>query len=487
MSFLDSVKQRLSSLLSMWLLIMLVAICSVVIQDGHINRDGLLYLKQAYLIGEGSWKEGLALYPWPFFSILIAIVHKITGLHLQVVAHAVDLALFGIAAWFYLKTLNFIYKQKHIVFYGGIILLSFIPIMDDYVGMVLRDHGLWAGCMMGTYFYFVYLKDNTFKNNLLWQLSFAFAGLFRPEAFAFLLLIPFFNIYCSYNKIKIWKNKAIVTVNFLKENTIFVFYALFNILNKFFISSAEITSSSSGRLDEFAPRVVSLFNQFFSSLPISSSDEYLTDLLLNYPIVITFGMLFSILIYKWISSLGLIHGGLLLLAVVRYKEIQKNSFLPYLIFFLIISFVLVGVNLFNVFVLSNRYWVFHWWWILILIAPGLCYVFEQTKIKFIFKILLTNTLIFMIFVSLHDRSEDVEMDVAKYLIMNSMHNINFKNNERIRYYFDRDIRRLVAKQHLKKSEYTITNYPKNGKIKSGTIIKNFPENKPKFSLIHNDR
>ena len=150
MRYLDSVKQKFSALLPMWLLIMLVATWSVVIQDGHINRDGLLYLKQAYLIAEGSWKEGLALYPWPSFSVLIAIFHKISGLHLQVVAHTVDLALFGIASWFYLKTLRLIYKKKHIIFYGGIILLSFIPIMDDYVGIVLRDHGLWAGCMMGT-------------------------------------------------------------------------------------------------------------------------------------------------------------------------------------------------------------------------------------------------------------------------------------------------------------------------------------------------
>ena len=471
----------------MWLLIMLVAMWSVVIQDGHINRDGLLYLKQAYLIGEGNWKEGLALYPWPFFSILIAVFHKLTNFHLQVVAHGVDLALFGVAAWFYLKTLKLIYKQKHIIFYGGITLLSFIPIMDDYVGMVLRDHGLWAGCMMGTYFYFVYLKEKTFKNNLLWQFAFTFAALFRPEAFAFLLLIPFFNIYCHHQKIKIWDNKVSVAINFLKENTVLIFYAFYNILNKFFISSSEITSSSSGRLDEFIPRVESLFNQFFSSLPISSSDAYLVDLLLNYPIVITFGMLFSILIYKWISSLGLIHGGLLVLTVFRYKNIQKNYYLPHLLFFLIISFILVGINLFNVFVLSNRYWVFHWWWILILIAPGLCYLLEHTKRIFIFKILLTLIFIFMVFVSLYDQSEDLEMNVAQYLIDNKIHDVDFKNNERIRYYVDRDIAQLVAKQHLKKSEYTITNYPKNGKIKSGTIIKNFPENKPKFILIHNDR
>lgn len=58
-------------------------------------------------------------------------------------------------------------------------------------------------------------------------------------------------------------------------------------------------------------------------------------------------------------------------------------------------------------------------------------------------------------------------------------------NERIRYYIDKDVGELVVKQKLKKSKYIITKYLKNGKIKSGTVIKNFPENKPKFSLINN--
>ena len=61
MKYFDIAKEKLSSLWPMWLVIMLVAIWSIYIQDGQINRDGLLYLKQAYSIAEGSWKEGLAL------------------------------------------------------------------------------------------------------------------------------------------------------------------------------------------------------------------------------------------------------------------------------------------------------------------------------------------------------------------------------------------------------------------------------------------
>lgn len=81
-----------------------------------------------------------------------------------------------------------------------------------------------------------------------------------------------------------------------------------------------------------------------------------------------------------------------------------------------------------------------------------------------------------------DCLEDLEMNMAKYLINNNIYDVNFKYNERIKYYFDRDIGKLVVEQKSKKSEYTITNYLQNGKIKSGSIVKNYPENKPKLRL-----
>ena len=324
---------------------------------------------------EGSWKEGLALYPWPFFSILIAIVHKITNLHLQVVAHGVDLALFGIAAWFYLKTLNFIYNQKHIIFYGGIILLSFIPIMDDYVGMFLRDHGLWAGCMMGTYFYFVYLKENTFKNNLLWQLSFAFAGLFRPEAFVFLILIPVFNLII--NRSFDFDSKNIQKL--IKEYSVVFIYMIVSLAYKLLSNANDLSGEQQSRLSEFIPRLLSFFKQITSPLPIRSEHPFLTDLLTNYPLTITFGVLLAILIVKWLKGIGLLMGGLLLYGLNRRLQNNLNTSIKVSLYFFIgISFALVAINLFNVYVLSNRYWGYHWFWLFIFVTPFLVDFF-QTK------------------------------------------------------------------------------------------------------------
>ena len=444
MKYFDSIKERLSALLPMWLVIVLVAIWSVVIQDGYINRDGLLYLKQAYLIAEDNWKEGLALYPWPFFSILIASLHKITGLHLLVAAHALDLALFGIAAWFYLKTLKFIYKQKHIIFYGGIILLSFIPIMDDYVGMMLRDHGLWAGCMMGTYFYFVYLKENTFNNNLLWQLSFSFAGLFRPEAFVFLVLIPILHLFLFSNQQFKWLNIQKLVQHYL----VVLGYTLYLLINKVFLSSGELVSDQGSRLGEFIPRLLDFFKQITSPLPITSNHPYLTDILTNYPLTITFGLLLAILLVKWLKGLGLLLGGLLFYGL--YKRLDKdfdNSIKVMLYFFILISFVLVAMNLFNVYVLSDRYWVYHWFWLFIFVTPFLVEFFQakHSTIKTYLKPLVAIFIVLSILSSLIDsQKSSIEVDAAKYFKENgSTESVKLISAERVAYYSGFTMKELI--------------------------------------------
>ena len=426
---------------------MLVASWSIYIQDGQINRDGLLYLKQAYLFTEGSWKEGLVLYYWPFFSILIAILHKLTNLHLQVIAHAVDLALFGIAALFYLKTLKLIYKEeKQILFYGGVILLSFIPIMDDYVGMVLRDHGLWAGCMMGTYFYFKYLFKKNYINNLLWQLSFVFAGLFRPEALIFLILIPLFNLIIKRNFDFNFSNIQ----KLFKEYSVLLIYIIFSLTNKLLSNANNFGGEQQSRLSEFIPRLISFFKQISSSLPLSTDNPLLNDLLVNYPITITFGLLLTVILIKWIKGLGLLLCGLLIYFLTKnYQNKFDREIKLSLYFFITISFLLVSFNLFNMYVLSNRYWAFHWFWLFIVVSPVLMDLFKLKKTK------LTDFLKFFVFIFIvistinilvDSNKNTIEIDAGMYfknMRLDSNQSIKLINAERVGYYSGMSIPDLI--------------------------------------------
>ncbi len=47
----------------------------IALSDKAINNDGLLYLSAAQQFASGHFKEGLALYPMPLFSLLITAVH----------------------------------------------------------------------------------------------------------------------------------------------------------------------------------------------------------------------------------------------------------------------------------------------------------------------------------------------------------------------------------------------------------------------------
>jgi hypothetical protein len=473
MRYFDTVKQKLSALLPMWLMIMLFAIWSVVIQDGHINRDGLLYLKQAYLIAEGSWKEGLDLYPWPFFSILIAIFHKVSGLHLQVVAHAIDLVLFGIAVWFYLKTLKLIYKQQHIIFYGGIILLSFIPIMDDYVGMVLRDHGLWAGCMMGTYFYFKNYKEYSLKNSINWQFGFLFAMFFRPEGLVFLLLLPLWNLT---------QNKSQKFKKLIEDYSLSIFSVIVGLFTILLLNVDLMNVINSSRLSEFLNRPVLFLNQLVKPLPIQTDNEFLSDLFENYSLIITYAVLLSVLIFKWIKGLGVLHGGLFFYFFFAKKR-PLNDYQKHIFFFLIVSFILVSINLFNVYVLTNRYWGFHWWWIFVLLAPIFHNFLENKKSYRLLRYAIYFVLILSILNVIIDSAKRDEQDVAEYINNKQIKNIDFNDNIRIQYYIDKSVANLIGKPYLTMFEYSLIKVDKNYNFNNGFIVKTFPKHNPKFILI----
>ena len=162
------------------LLLVLISICIIFLQQGEINRDGIIYLTQSQYIVEGNWGGAMEIYNWPFFSILIAGLHQLTGLSLQYAAHMINVALFVLASFFFIKNVTLV-SQKTNMLFATLILLTSIPVMDDYLSMVLRDQGQWAGFMIGVYGYLRWIKSAQWTWAFVWQVGFLFGTLFRPE------------------------------------------------------------------------------------------------------------------------------------------------------------------------------------------------------------------------------------------------------------------------------------------------------------------
>ena len=377
---------------------------SIWIQEGAINKDGLLYLKQAFLFSEGRTAEALHLFPNSFYSFLIGSTLKLTGFNILWIAHGINLFLFGIASLFYLKTLRLIDHSSNIVFYGGMVLLSFMPIMDDYVGMLVRDHGMWAGCMAATYFFLQSQETPNNKYYFLWNVALLFAALFRPEALIFLVVMPCLEFY-------LLKKKSFKT---LLMSFRFLLAILFASL---FLLAYYIILKDQNIFLTVSEKILYITSFFDLGSVITTDDFWLSFLLNDYSKLILFGGLTFVFIFKWLAGLGVIHFSIFLFGL-------KNNFSFIAKYKLVIftlaatSLFLVFLNLINVYVVSGRYFVMHWWWILLIIAVSLKYIDVSANIKwikFIRKILYPVLIILILNTAVDSKNVDIERLAGDYL------------------------------------------------------------------------
>lgn len=84
-----------------WIAAILGAIlaCWVILQEhGSINQDGVLYVEVARLFSIGEWQQGLVIYNWLLYPLLMAGVHHVTGLSFQFSVHAWAVFAFAMTA-----------------------------------------------------------------------------------------------------------------------------------------------------------------------------------------------------------------------------------------------------------------------------------------------------------------------------------------------------------------------------------------------------
>jgi hypothetical protein len=413
--------------------IILLAMISFVIilgQQGEINRDGVLYLTQSQYFVEGNWDQALQVYHWPAFSFLIAGIHYVTGISLLYSAHFLNIFLFLLASYFFLKNIELISNNSIPPIFGTLILLTAIPLMDDYLGMVLRDHGQWAGFMMGIYFFFRWQEKSTYIFGLLWQIGFVFGALFRPECLIFNVLLPMINQF--------FKSKIGRLETFLQSISL----SLIGLLILFLCARYSIFNIEFNKLDslsEFFNRPLIFIENL--TLPLSlQTDNYFLQILINdFSISFKYIFLTYIFIYKWFSGVGLLH--LVFFIATLRKRLIANNFLRYIFIFFVLCLSISAINLFSTLVLTKRYFVINWWLVYLVSTFGFYFIWKQlSKSNYQHKLFLKITLIiFMLIYFLNvliDKPELHFEHAAGNWIQDQHFDLNniYFNNDRLAFY-----------------------------------------------------
>ena len=352
------------------ILLSLVSLIIIVLQQGEINRDGILYLTQAQYFIEGNLDRAMAEFDWPYFSIMIARLHQLSGISLQYIAHLINVALFIVASFFFIKNVSLVSQNKTPVYFATLILLTSVPLMDDYLGMVLRDHGHWAGFMVGVYCYLRWIKNPQWSWALLWQAGFMFGTIFRPECLVYNFLLPLTH------------QIFVVKTNRLKEFIQSISIPLVGLLFLpliFFMFNFSVDTDYLNRLNVLLDRPMHFFHSMQQPLAIDTQNYYLAKLIANYVTSFKYLFLSYVAAYKWVAGLGLLN-----LAFFGYALKRRQITSPYLrvlCVFFVISSVITIINLYATFVISGRYWVMNFWIVYIVSAIGLSRLFSDVFIS----------------------------------------------------------------------------------------------------------
>ena len=144
-----------------------------------IGRDAAFYLDVALTYEGAGWQAAYARFNWPWYSILLGGLHKITSLPLIPLAYAIN-------ALFLAGTCSLLVKlvQDHFpeaACWASLVVLA-VPAFNDYRDDIWREYGFWFFCVLALYTTASWSARGGWWRILTIYAAIFLAALFRLEA-----------------------------------------------------------------------------------------------------------------------------------------------------------------------------------------------------------------------------------------------------------------------------------------------------------------
>jgi hypothetical protein len=162
----------------------------ILLEQGRINDDGVLYLEAAKYFARGDWQGGRDFYAWPFYSMLVALLNGITGMSLEASANSLSVLFFAIATYALVRLVRLANGDNLTALAAAVLLFSNPYIVGDVLPLIWRDQGFWALYLISLGSFVRFYRDGRLVDALAWQLCCMIAALFRTEGLSFLVLVP---------------------------------------------------------------------------------------------------------------------------------------------------------------------------------------------------------------------------------------------------------------------------------------------------------
>jgi len=167
------------------------------ISESTIDKDGLLYISAAQKFAAGHFKEGLSVFPMPFYPMLISIVHFLIP-DWVAAARVINIVFMVLALIpLYLFTEELFDKKAA---FWACLAFALAPVQNGWADGVIRDPG-FLFCMAWAVFFA--LRSSQSPKTILFVMAALFSWisiLFRLEGIIFALFFPIYILILSFIK-----------------------------------------------------------------------------------------------------------------------------------------------------------------------------------------------------------------------------------------------------------------------------------------------
>ena len=144
-----------------------------------VGKDAALYLDTALTFTESGWHAAYQQYNWPWFSILLGVLHQLTHIPLEPLAY-------GICSLFMAGTCALLVKLlaarvPALGWWACLVVLA-VPAFNGFRGEILREFGYWFFCILALALCVTWAERGGWLRAATVYASILLAALFRLEA-----------------------------------------------------------------------------------------------------------------------------------------------------------------------------------------------------------------------------------------------------------------------------------------------------------------
>ncbi len=306
-----------------------------------IDPDGFTYLTTANAYLNHGYHAAMAIYPWPFYPILLALTSKFLGLSLLSASNLLNIIFDTLTVLFFIRLLAILGGSRRIQIFGAFLIL-FFPYLNHFRHQILRGHGYLAFALLSLLIFIKFLKTGKLKYAIGFGLAIFAASLFRIEGIILALFVPFIILIRPntnlHNKIKLFIKAYLIHI------ICFLFVVSFLLFKIHHVNDSGIWHIF-GRLSEISMQFTSGLSQSFHHLIQKAGyiQQYvLFNKRLNEAMCLLISGMIGLYIYYLLNVLPL--GYLILSSAAIIKRTvgtniySKISWAAFLIINLILSF-----------------------------------------------------------------------------------------------------------------------------------------------------